>query len=200
MDRTLDYYMVPASPWTYLGHSRLLELCERQRVSVRILPFDLNGQVFPLSGGLPLGKRAPQRQAYRLIELARWRELTGLPLNAQPKFFPVAGDHAALAIIAANQLHGSAAALRLAGGVLRAVWAEERNIADDDTLSALISEAGLDSGPVIANRAQALAQYESNTRQAIEQQVFGAPWYVWRGEPFWGQDRLDLLERAIARA
>ena len=199
MDRALDYYMVPASPWTYLGHQRLLDLCERHRIAIRILPFDLNGQVFPLSGGLPLGKRAPQRQAYRLIELARWRDFTGIPLNPQPRFFPVAGDQAALAIIAADQLHGSAAALRLAGGVLRAVWAEERNIADELTLSALISEAGLDPAPVLGHRQSALAQYESNTRQAIEQQVFGAPWYVWHGQPFWGQDRLDLLERAIAK-
>ena len=198
MTRELDYFMATASPWTYLGHQRLLDLCARHRVTIRMLPVDL-GKVFPQSGGLPLPKRAPQRQAYRLVELARWREVTGLPLNPQPRYFPVNGDEAALALIASQLHYGASAALELATRVLRAVWAEERNIADPEVLATLIIEAGLDPRALAARREAAVAAYEANTQKAIEHQVFGAPWYVWQGEPFWGQDRLDLLERAIGR-
>lgn len=198
MDRTLSYFMATTSPWTYLGHARVIALCEEHGISLNMMPMDL-GQVFPISGGLPLGKRAPQRQAYRLFELARWREVTGLPLIAQPKFFPVDGNPAAIAIIAAQLRHGAQAGLKLAAGVLRAVWAEERNIADSEVVRALIGEAGLDVEAVLAGTEAASQVYADNTARAMQAQVFGAPWYVWRGEPFWGQDRLDLLERAIRR-
>jgi len=199
VSRNLDYFMAPASPWTYLGHQRLVDLCAHRAISIRMMPFDL-GKVFAQSGGLPLPQRAPQRQAYRLVELARWRDATGLPLNVQPRFFPVNGDDAALVLIGAQLHHGAAGAIDLAGRILRAVWAEERNIADPAVMAALIGEAGLDASAIAGRRQDAIATYEANTQEASRQQVFGAPWYTWQGEPFWGQDRLDLLERAMARS
>ena len=93
MRRTVDYYFAPQSPWMYLGHERFAELLQRTGTQVRVLPVDF-GKVFPVSGGLPLPQRAPQRQAYRLVELARFRDHLGLPLNLQPRFFPVAVDDA----------------------------------------------------------------------------------------------------------
>ena len=196
MPHTLDYFMAPSSPWTYLGHQRLLDLCAARAIPIRMMPIDL-GKVFPQSGGLPLPQRAPQRQAYRLVELARWRDVTGLPLNVQPRFFPVSGDDAALLLIGAQLHNGDLAGFDLGGRVLRAVWAEERNIADPQVMAALIAEAGLDGAAIAARRRDAGERYEANTQEAIARQVFGAPWYVWRDEPFWGQDRLDLLERAL---
>ena len=84
MAKMIDYFTTPLSPWTYLGHDRFVAIAARHGASVRVLPMDL-GKVFPVSGGLPLAKRAPQRQAYRLVELARWRDYLGLPLNLQPR-------------------------------------------------------------------------------------------------------------------
>jgi 2-hydroxychromene-2-carboxylate isomerase len=194
---TLDYFLAPSSPWSYLGHQRLRDLCTGHAIPIRMMPIDL-GKVFPQSGGLPLPQRAPQRQAYRLVELARWRDITGLPLNLQPRFFPVSGDDAALVLIGAQLHHGDPAALDLAGRVLSAVWAEERNIADPQVMAALIADAGLDGEAIVARRPDAIVRYEANTKEAIARQVFGAPWYVWQDEPFWGQDRLDFLERALA--
>ena len=199
MDKIIDYFMVPTSPYAYLGHDRFVALAARHGAQVRLKRFDL-GKVFPLSGGLPLPKRAPQRQAYRLVELRRWSEVTGLPLNLQPKFFPVAGDDAARMIIAADERHGVGQALALAGAMLRAVWAEEQNIADASVRVALAERCGLDGNALLDAAAGMQARYDSNTQEAIDAQVFGAPWYVYRGEPFWGQDRLDLLDRALSRS
>jgi hypothetical protein len=114
--KTVSYYFTPASPWTYLGHARFVEMAKRHGATVRLRPVDL-GRVFPVSGGLPLAKRAPQRQAYRLHELARWRDAVGVPLTIHPKFFPVPADLAALTIIAADLAAGTDAALGLAGAV-----------------------------------------------------------------------------------
>ena len=103
---------------------------------VRVMAVDM-GKVFSVSGGLPLGKRAPQRQAYRLVELRRFADHLGLPLNLHPAFFPVAGDDAARLIIAVDMADGAQAALRLTGAVLSAVWAQQRNIADPSVLAEL---------------------------------------------------------------
>jgi len=194
---TIDYYFAPQSPWTYLGHGRLCEIAQRHGADVRVRPIDL-GQVFPVSGGLPLGKRAPQRQGYRLQELARFSRHLGLPLNPQPRFFPVAGDAAARLVVAVDLNDGSAAALRLAGAVFAAVWAQERDIADTAVLAQLLQECELPADRLAQSQAgEADERYQRYTREAIEAGVFGAPSYVVGDEIFWGQDRLDFLERAL---
>ena len=197
MSHTIDYYFAPQSPWTYLGHDRFVAIARAAGATVRVLPADL-GAVFSVSGGLPLGKRAPQRQAYRLVELRRFSQHLGLPMNIQPQFFPVAADDAARLIIAVDQHDGADAALALSGAVFRACWEQQRNMADAPTLAALLAECGLQAQRLEQSRgADAQARYEANTRQAIDVGVFGAPSYVIDGEIFWGQDRLDFLERHL---
>lgn len=197
MSRTVDYYLAPQSPWTYLGHARFASIVRDTGATVRVLPVDL-GQVFPVSGGLPLPKRAPQRQAYRLVELKRFSEHLGAPLNLQPRFFPVSGDDAARLILAVDAHEGAAAAMRITGAVLSAVWTQERNIADEKCLAELLAEQGLPSARLEQSHSQAVQErYEQLTQQAIEAGVFGAPSYVIDGEIFWGQDRLDFVERKL---
>ncbi|MGQ2979445.1 MAG: 2-hydroxychromene-2-carboxylate isomerase [Polaromonas sp.] len=199
MSISIDYYFTPQSPWTYLGHARLVRMAGAAGAAVRVLPVDF-GKVFPVSGGLPLGQRAPQRQAYRLVELQRFSEHLQMPLNRQPKFFPVGGDPAARLITAVDQQDGSAAALALAGAIFRAVWVEERDIASDEVLAGILQAAGGDPDRLAQSKTPEIQQrYEANTQQAIDAGVFGAPSYVVDGEIFWGQDRLDYLERRLAR-
>jgi 2-hydroxychromene-2-carboxylate isomerase len=197
MGRSIDYYFTPQSPWTYLGHERFMRLAGAAGATVNLLPADY-GKVFPVSGGLPLGQRAPQRQAYRLVDLARWSAHLKMPLNLKPKFFPVAGDDAARLIIAVNRGDGVDLAMQLCGAVFAAVWAQERNIADAAVLRQLLAETGLPAQRLEQSRSgEVQRQYEVNTDKAIESGVFGAPSYVVDGEIFWGQDRLDFVERAL---
>jgi 2-hydroxychromene-2-carboxylate isomerase len=200
MDKFVDYFMNPTSPWTYLGHARLREICARHNASIRIKPIDVGARVFPVSGGLPLAKRAPQRQAYRLVELERWRGLVGVPLNLHPKHFPAPADEACRLIIAADQLHGEDSAMKLAEHLMRAIWAQERDIGDTHTLRAIVHECGLPVDALYLQIPQTHQVFDANTQEAIDRGVFGVPWYVYRDEPFWGQDRLEFLERALAQA
>jgi 2-hydroxychromene-2-carboxylate isomerase len=196
----IDYYFAPQSPWSYLGHQRFWDIARAAQARVNVLPVDLGGKVFPVSGGLPLAKRAPQRQAYRLLELKRFSEWLDAPLNPTPKYFPVAGDDAARVIVAADEAEGSDAAMRLAGLVMRAVWVDELNIADEATLARLVAKCGLPAGLLEASHSQAVAErYERDTLRAIDAGVFGAPSYVIDGEIFWGQDRLEFVERRLRR-
>jgi 2-hydroxychromene-2-carboxylate isomerase len=199
MATTVQYYFAPQSPWTYLGHLRFWDISRKHGAQIEVLPVDLGGKVFPLSGGLPLGKRAPQRQAYRLVELRRYSEYLHAPLSPQPKYFPVAGDDAAKLIIAVDLHDGVHAAMHIADAVLRAVWVEERNIADEATLATLLKERELGARRLEDAHSQAVAErYEANTQRAIEAGVFGAPSYVIDGEIYWGQDRLGFVERRLA--
>lgn len=199
MQKIVDYYMSPMSPWSYLGHGRLRELCARYNASLRIKPVDLGNKIFPVTGGVPLGQRPPQRKAYRLVELRRWSALREVPLNLHPAHFPKPPDEAARLIIAADLVAGQDAALGLAGRLMRAVWTEDRDISDLPTLRAIVHEAGLGVDAVFHRVPDAHQIYEANTQEAIDRHVFGVPWYQYQDEPFWGQDRLEMLEQALAR-
>lgn len=200
MGHTVDYYFAPQSPWAYLGHQRLAAIARAAGAAIRVMPIDLGGKVFPISGGLPLGQRAPQRQAYRLVELQRFSTHLNLPIHFKPRYFPVGGDDPARLIIAADLAHGADAAMAIAGAVLAACWVQERNIADDQVLAALLAEQNLPAALLEQSRSRTVQErYEAYTQAAIDAGVFGAPSYVVDGELFWGQDRLDFVERALAR-
>ena len=200
MSRQIDYYFAPNSPWTYLGHERFVEIARERGAHINVLPVDL-GRVFPVSGGLPLAKRAPQRQAYRLAELARFSLHLKLPLNLQPKYFPVAADNAARTIIAVQMHDSQDDLMRFCIAVFRAVWVQDRDIADEAVLATLLREQGLDEARVAQSHDAAVQQrYDTNTARAIEVGIFGAPSYVIDGELFWGQDRLDFVERKLLGA
>ena len=199
MSHSVDYYFAPQSPWAYLGHQRFQNIAQKAGASVRVMPIDLGGKVFPISGGLPLGQRAPQRQTYRLTELSRFSKWLGAPLHIKPTFFPVSGDDAAKLIIAVDLAAGAEAAMNMSGAVLSAVWSQQRNIADEKTLVELLKEQHLPATCLEQAHSQTVQmRYESYTQMAIDAGVFGAPSYVLKGEIFWGQDRLDFVERALA--
>ena len=201
MSLVIDYYLAPQSPWTYFRHARLVQMAKHAGATVRIMPVDLGGQIFPATGGLPVGQRPPQRQAYRLVELQRFSHFLQMPFNLKPKFFPVAGDDAARMIIAVDQHDGVDAAMKVCGAVLAAVWVQERDIADASVLQAILQEQGIAADRWQAARAPAAQDaYMAYTRQAMEAGVFGAPSYVVDGEIFWGQDRLEFLQRRLQAA
>ncbi len=196
----IDYYASLNSPWTHLGAARIEALAAKHGASLRIYPVDF-GAIFPASGGLPLPRRAPQRQAYRLMELRRWRDFLGIPINIEPKYFPASEALSVPCIIALRETRGDEPAIRLAHRVLRAVWQDELNPGDPATLAALIKEIGLDPDAVMKLGAEPrwTERRNADTQAALDRGVFGAPSYVIGDEIFWGQDRLDFVDRRLAR-
>ena len=200
MTDRIDYYLSLQSPWTWLGHDRLYAMAQHHGIGIDCRPVDF-GAIFAQSGGLPLPKRAPQRQAYRLVELERWRKAAGVELNMHPAHFPAAealAAHVVTALGLQDEDTGNKAG-ELAGRILKAVWVDEQDIGDDATLRGIISAAGHDAAALLEASGQAAtdAAFRQNTDRAIEAGVFGAPTYLYKGELFWGQDRLDFLEQAM---
>lgn len=195
--RTIEYYFSFISLWSYIGSRALRELIERRALDVVYKPVDLMA-VFAASGGLPVKQRSIARQAYRFVEMQRWREIRGIPLVLQPKFYPAdpsRGHRMLLAALGAGCEVGD-----FVQAALRTVWADEGDIEDPDTLARIATASGLDGRALLAasDNPVLAAQETALTREAIDRKVFGAPFFFWRGEPFWGQDRLDQLEAAIA--
>lgn len=195
--RHIDYFFSVVSPWTFLGHAPVMAVAARHKAQVRFIPVDL-GSVFAESGGLPLSKRAPQRQRYRLLELQRWRVKLGVDFHIHPAHWPFNGALADKVLIAA-----------LARGldiepvlplIFSGVWQNQQDLADPQVIAALCDTVGLPGADLIAaaGTAETDAAYRANREQALAADVFGAPAYVLDGEVFWGQDRIELLDDALA--
>jgi 2-hydroxychromene-2-carboxylate isomerase len=200
MPVTVDYYMTLNSPWTYLGSALFAEIARRNDVSVNIKPCKF-GPIFEQTGGLPLPKRSPQRRAYRIMELKRWRDVRGIPVTLEPKHFPC-DDTAATRLVIAAKLQGKDAH-KLSLELGRALWEREESLADPATISSAAQRAGLDAAELrLSNSDTELdVMHDQFTNEALITGVFGAPSFVLpSGEIFWGQDRLELLERALKKA
>ncbi|WP_022722009.1 2-hydroxychromene-2-carboxylate isomerase [Rhodopseudomonas sp. B29] len=196
MSRSVDYYFSLQSPWAYIGHGPFRAVADRYGLTVVYKPVLLTG-LFAETGGLPLAKRHPARQRYRLVELQRWRDKRGLDFKLWPKHWPFdarLADGMVLAIIEAGL--DPEAYLQKA---YPAVWERELDLADSAVLSALADEAGLPGAQLVARAASSeiAAAYEQNRHDAMTADVFGSPAYVLDGEVFWGQDRIELMDDAL---
>jgi carboxymethylenebutenolidase len=201
MPPDIDYFVSLNSPWTHLGAARIEALAARAGARLRIWPVDFGAVVFPASGGLPLPKRSPQRQAYRMQELRRWRDHLGLPIVLEPRHFPAAEALSAHCAIALRETMGDAPAVAFAHRVLKALWEEERDTGDAATLADLADGLGLDGAALVALGAESrwADRRRADSEAALARGVFGAPSYVINDEIFWGQDRLDFVERRLAK-
>lgn len=193
---TVEYYFSFISLWSYVGSLVFQDIVKRHDVRVDFKPIDLMA-VFAAGGGKPVRQRPPQRQAYRLVEMERWKAIRGIPLVTWPKFYPANPTLGHRMLLVAVSEGRDVTAFAHAG--LKAVWADELNVEDSDTLVRLADASGLAGKRLLAEASDPrfLAQEAALTREAIDRQLFGAPFYFYRGEPFWGQDRLDQLESAI---
>ena len=196
MSRTVDYYFSFASPWSFLGHAHVLDVAKRHGATLRLFPVDPRA-VFAESGGQPIAKRPVVRQRYRLAELQRWGVKRNIAFHTHPRFWPFDYVLADLVAVAAAH-HGMADALvpRFYSGV----WQREENLADPHVLFALLEELGLPARDLLeeAKGEETEAAYGANRVRALNAGVFGLPSYVLEGEVFWGQDRIDLLDDALA--
>jgi 2-hydroxychromene-2-carboxylate isomerase len=196
--KKIDYYFAPNSPWSYLGHDRLAIVAKKHRATIDLKPVDY-AQIFPVTGGLPVAKRAPARQQYRLVELARWRKHNRLQLTVEPKYFPYDPSLASLLIVAAKSDLGQTLSMLIASAIFKGCWVEERDMADPEELYEVVKSQGLNTTELLASARsdETRARYQALTDEALERGVFGAPTYFYKDELFWGQDRLDFLDLAL---
>jgi len=173
-------------------------MAKQYDATIRIWPVDLS-VIFPSTGGIPLPKRSAQRKAYRMQELRRWRDHSQVDLNLEPHHFPVSDKLAATMVVNLRK-QDAQKAIHLAGACLRACWLEERDVSDADTLLAIAAENDLDGSALLADSAGASEEITQDSVKAVELGVFGAPSYRFGEQLFWGQDRLDFLEKELARA
>lgn len=196
MPRQVDYYFSFQSPWAYIGHGPFREVVSTYDLKVNLKPVVLV-DLFSETGGLPLMKRHPVRQRYRMVELQRWRDKRGLTFHLQPKHWPFNARLADGVVIAA--VEAGLDPDKYMRRAFAAVWEDQLNMADPDTIAKVADAAGLPGKKLVERSASEAigAVYEQNRQDAIASDVFGSPVYVLDGEVFWGQDRIELLADAL---
>tara|TARA_B100001758_G_C18352156_1_gene580504 strand:+ start:468 stop:1073 length:606 start_codon:yes stop_codon:yes gene_type:complete len=197
--KKIEYYMSHGSPWTFLGHKRINKIASENNCELILMPVNY-GEIFPATGGLPVNKRPIQRQKYRLQELSRWSEFLKVKLNTEPKFFPSRSLLPSLAIISAKMLKYDNV-MDIAYRIMEALWVKELDIDDEETLKSIISKLIPTAEELIdfSKQEKVSNEIKKNTEKALKSSVFGAPTYIIDEEVFWGQDRLDFVERYIKR-
>ena len=195
----IDYYISLNSPWTYLSSARFLDLVAKHGVTAETKPARF-GDVFAQTGGFPLPKRSPQRQAYRMMELKRWREELGIPIVLAPDNFP-SDETAGCRLVIAAGIVGQDAA-RLSSEIGRSLWEHDKDIGDWAVLKEAAARAGIDADAVRASGPdddELDAIHVRNTEEAVAKGVFGAPSFVFEdGEVMWGQDRIHFVAKKLA--
>lgn len=197
MAHHIDYYLSTLSPYAYLAGNRLEEIAAKYGVSVTYKPLDVL-QLFARTGGQAPKDRHPARMAYRAQELPRQAKKTGLPFNFQPAHWPTNAAPSSYAVIAAQNAGGGDLG-GLVQAILRACWANERDIAEDDVIKDCLEQSGFDPKLADSGLLSGAETYAANLEQAVAANVFGVPFYVVdSGQSFWGQDRLDDLDQHLA--
>lgn len=196
MTRSIDYYFSLQSPWAYIGDAPFHKVASAHGLTVNYKPMPLL-DVFSETGGLPLAKRHPARQRYRLVEMQRWRDKRGLAFHLSPAHWPFSPRLADGTVIAA--VEGGHPVAPLLARLYSAIWEDQLDLTNEATLVKLADAVGLPGGQLVERAASAEigAIYERNRQDAIGIGVFGSPAYVLNGEVFWGQDRIDLLDDAL---
>ncbi|MEX5728374.1 2-hydroxychromene-2-carboxylate isomerase [Rhodovulum iodosum] len=192
----IDYFFTTISPFTYLAGTRLEEIAGRHDATITYKPLDIMA-LFPRTGGQPAGARPECRQTYRAQEIRRQSAKLGMPINPKPAFFPANMAPSSYAIIAA-QAAGGGDLGGLVHSLLRACWAEDRDVADDAVIRDCLKAAGFDPGLADSGLLAGAETYAANLEEAVARGVFGSPFYIVGDERFWGQDRLDDLDLHLA--
>jgi len=196
--RVVECFYTLSSPWMYLGGPQLMQIVRRHQVRLVLRPYDFR-EVVPAHGGIPLRTRPEARQRYHALELDRWRRHLDIPLVLRPRHYPPADQRPAGRMVMAAQARGLDAML-LSHALLRALWAEERDIADPTERARIADGAGLPGAALVAEEESAAIRDEwaRNNADAASRGVFGAPTFFYGDLWIWGQDRLFFLDRALA--
>jgi 2-hydroxychromene-2-carboxylate isomerase len=192
----IDYYFATISPFTYLSGTQLESIAQKHGATITYKPVDIMG-LFGRTGGIPPKDRHPNRQEYRLQDMRRRAIVAGLPLNLKPAFWPTNPAPSSYAIIAAQAAGGDVG--KLVNALTRNCWADEKNVAEDGVIRACLEEAGFDPALADSGLLSGAETYSANLEEAVSKGVFGAPFFITdTDERFWGQDRLDDLDRHLA--
>ena len=190
----IDYYLSPISPWAYLAGERLESIAEKHGATVTYRPLDIMA-LFDRTGGTRPESRHPARLAYRGQELPRWAEHLGMPLRMDVTLTNPAP--ASYAIIAAQVQGGDVGGL--VRRLLEARFVDGRDIAEDNVIRGALEASGFDPGLADSGLFVGAEIYGRNLERALEAGVFGVPFYhvLDSDQRFWGQDRLDFLDRHL---
>jgi 2-hydroxychromene-2-carboxylate isomerase len=193
----IHFYFDLSSPYAYLASEQIEALAERTGYNVDWHPIML-GFVFKLTGGGPLTSQ-PMKGEYSLRDFKRSAVFYDVPYR-QPSTFPIATTTAARAILWAKK-HANAEYIRLSKAFFQSFFQYDQDISKNEVVARILQASGFDADAVIAatqsDEGKALLKAEVDA--ALSNNVFGTPYFIVNGEPFWGADRLPMMERWLTK-
>lgn len=193
----IDLFFSTLSPYAYLAGNRAEAVAAKHGATITYKPMDIMA-LFARTGGTPPKDRHPSRIVYRAQDLVRQAKILDMPFNIQPAHWPTNAAPSSYAFIAAQSAGGGDLG-KLMHAITRAVWAEDKDIAEDAVVKACLQEAGFDQSLADSGLLQGADTYAANLEEAVERGVFGSPFYITdTDQRLWGQDRIDDLDAALA--
>ncbi len=193
MTKTIDFYFDFSSPYGYFSSELIDEIASRHDCRVIWRPY-LMGAVMKVTGRKPL-VHIPMINDYSARDLARVARYHGIGFSI-PSTFPVASIAACRAFYWLLDTHGANRAKQLARRFIRAYFIDDMNISQTDVIVEIAVQAGIDRKSIetALQDPEVKMRVREETDQAIARNVFGSPFFIVDDEPFWGHDRLNLLE------
>lgn len=192
----IDYYFSVISPFAYLAGTRLEEVAAKHGATVTYKPLDILA-LFGRTGGVSPKERHISRQEYRAQDLPRQARKLGMAFNLQPAHWPTNQAPASYAVIAAQNAGGGDMGA-LVFGLLRSVFVEEKDIAQDEVIKACLEATGFDPSLADSGLLSGAETYAANLEEAASAGAFGSPFYITDdGQRFWGQDKLEDLDLVL---
>jgi 2-hydroxychromene-2-carboxylate isomerase len=193
----IDLFFSTLSPYAYLAGNRAEAVAVKHGATITYKPVDIMA-LFARTGGTAPKDRHVSRIEYRAQELPRQAKKVGLPFNLKPAHWPTNGAPSSYAFIAAQNAGGGDLG-KLMFAITRAVWAEDKDIAEDAVVRACLQEAGFDPALADSGLLEGAETYAANLEEAVERGVFGSPFYITdSNQRFWGQDKIEDLDAVLA--
>ena len=198
MSKRIDFYFDFTSPYGYFASTHVNELADKYDHQVDWHPY-VGEEFKPSNSGTGLSQ-IPAKLKYQKRDIIRTAQFENIPYN-EPSVVTLDARYAARAVLWVESTYGEARGIELAQAILRAYHVEDKNISDTQTITAIAQSIGLNAEEVLAgiSNASTREQFRAEVDLATAKGVFGSPFFILDGEPFWGFDRMDQLEAALQR-
>ena len=198
MSKRIDFYFDFTSPYGYFASTHINELADKYDHQVDWHPY-VGEEFKPSNSGTGLSQ-IPAKLKYQKRDIIRTAQFENIPYN-EPSVVTLDARYAARAVLWVESTYGEARGIELAQAILRAYHVEDKNISDTQTITAIAQSIGLNAEEVLAgiSNASTREQFRAEVDLATAKGVFGSPFFILDGEPFWGFDRMDQLEAALKR-
>ena len=196
MSKTLEFFFDFGSPYGYLANSQLPSIAARTGAQIVYCPVGVL-RLMELAGNRPTTLECKNKRRHAPLDFTRWASFYGVPMGKNPYLKDMKLDPLLQGVLVASAM-GVPEAYTTA--VFKGIYADALDLGNPEVFARVLTEAGLDGNAILTAREDSVlvAEIERRTEQAVERGLFGVPSFIVDGQLYFGNDRLQFVERALA--